>query len=427
MLFEPGSLFARYASVRDATERLCSPLEPDDYLLQPMADASPVKWHLAHTSWFFETFVLKPHAPDYREFHPQFNYLFNSYYDAVGSRHPRGARGLLSRPTVPEVAAYRRHVDAAVTRWLTTRGADLTPDLAGIVELGLQHEQQHQELILTDLKAGFAANPLFPAYRDSDAVGGVWSAGHGTDADPPAFRKFPGGLVEVGHASGGFAFDNEGPRHKVYLRPFELAVRPVTVREYRRFIADGGYDRPEFWLSDGWAVRNARNWALPRYWQADSHRAFTLGGVRPLDPDEPVCHVSFYEADAYARWAGCRLPTEFEWEHATVGLDPAAGNFADDGTFHPTPAAPSDWPRSELAQAFGDCWEWTASPYTAYPGYRPTAGALGEYNGKFMCNQMVLRGGSCVTPRGHVRGTYRNFFPPDARWQFSGLRLARDC
>lgn len=421
-----ASLFARYAAVRDATERLCTPLEPDDYGLQPMADASPVKWHLAHTSWFFETFLLKPHAGDYREFHSQFGYLFNSYYEAVGQRHPRAHRGLLSRPTVTEVHAYRRHVDSAVTRWLTTHGPELPTEVTAIIEIGLQHEQQHQELILTDLKAGLAANPLFPVYQETDAVSGLagtWKR----DAEPESreFQSFPGGLVEVGHDGGGFAFDNEGPRHKVFLHPFEIATHPVTVGEFREFIADGGYLRPELWLSDGWAVRKARGWSYPRYWQDDGYRAFTLSGVRSLDPQEPVCHVSFYESDAFARWAGCRLPTEFEWEIATAGLDPSLGNFADDGAFHPSPPEPSSRPGS-ICQAFGDCWEWTASPYSAYPGYRPAAGALGEYNGKFMCNQMVLRGGSCATPRGHVRRTYRNFFPPDARWQFSGFRLARD-
>lgn len=412
------SLAARFAAVRAATARLCEPLEPDDFLLQPMPDASPVKWHLAHTTWFFETFVLGPHAPGYEVFHPRFNYLFNSYYDTVGSRHPRGQRGLLSRPTVAEVFAYRRHVDAALGEFQASR-PQLPAEIASVVELGLHHEQQHQELILTDLKAAFAVNPLFPVYRDTPR-----QMRPNTAVEPLAFREFPGGLVEVGHAGDGFAFDNERPHHRTFLHPFAIATRPVTVGEYRDFIADGGYNRPELWLADGWATRTARGWTRPRYWEPDGG-AFTLGGLRPLDPAEPVCHVSFYEADAYARWAGCRLPTEFEWEFAVSGLDPAAGNFADDETFHPLP--PQQPRPGEFAQAFGDCWEWTASPYTAYPGYRPAAGALGEYNGKFMCNQMVLRGGSCATPRGHVRPTYRNFFPPDARWQFTGVRLARDA
>jgi ergothioneine biosynthesis protein EgtB len=423
----PTPLPARYAAVRTATERLCAPLEPEDLQLQPMPDASPAKWHLAHTTWFFETFLLVPHAAGYRPFHAKYCHLFNSYYEAVGSRHPRAERGLLSRPTVREVYAYRRAVDEAVGDWLG-RG-EVPPELAAVVELGLNHEQQHQELLLTDLKAAFARNPLFPAYA---SVGRVESSrpavtrGNitaGLEARP-ALRDFPGGLVEIGHAGPGFAFDNESPRHTAYLRPFALADQVVSVGDYLAFVADGGYRRPELWLSDGWAARKARGWDAPEYWHRDGDgwAAFTLAGLRPVDPAEPITHISFYEADAYATWAGARLPTEAEWEVAAAGLDPDAGNFADDGWYHPRPAESG----SGLTQMFGDVWEWTASPYTAYPGFRPAAGALGEYNGKFMCNQMVLRGGSCASPRGHLRPTYRNFFPPEARWQFSGLRLAKD-
>lgn len=411
------SLLPRYRAVRAATERLCEPLEPEDYQLQPAPEASPAKWHLAHTSWFFETFLLGPHAPGYESFHPAFAYLFNSYYEAVGSRHPRPERGMLSRPTVAEVYRYRSHVDGAMQRWLSDRAEELASDVAAVVELGLNHEQQHQELILTDLKLAFSRNPLNPVYRPT-------AAAHEPTPGPAGWVRFPGGLVEVGHDGPGFAFDNEGLRHKVYLRPFALASRPVTVGEYRAFLTDGGSDRPELWLSDGWAARNVHGWTGPLYWHRDGDRwrAFTLGGVRDLADAEPVCHVSYYEADAFARWAGARLPTEAEWEVAAAGLDPDAGNFADDGQYHPRPAT-SD---GGLSQMFGDCWEWTASPYVAYPGYRPASGALGEYNGKFMCNQVVLRGGSCASARGHLRATYRNFFPPEARWQFSGIRLARD-
>jgi ergothioneine biosynthesis protein EgtB len=410
------SLAARYAAVRAATERLCEPLEAEAYQLQPAPEASPAKWHLAHTSWFFETFLLGPHAPGYEPFHPAFAYLFNSYYESVGSRHPRPERGLLSRPTVAEVYRYRAHVDAAMGEWLTARG-DLPAEAAAVVELGLSHEQQHQELILTDLKLALSRNPLTPVYRPAPA---------GPEVAPPGpadWVRFPGGLVEVGHDGGGFAFDNEGPRHKVYLRPFALASRLVTAGEYRAFVADGGYTRPELWLSDGWAARTAHDWQHPLYWHRDGDRcrAFTLAGLRDVADGEPVCHVGYYEADAFARWAGARLPTEAEWEVAAAGQNPDAGHFADDGHYHPRPATDGG-----LSQLFGDCWEWTASPYAAYPGYRPAAGALGEYNGKFMCNQLVLRGGSCASPRGHLRATYRNFFPPEARWQFSGIRLARD-
>ncbi len=416
----PGTqLVTRFAAVRAATERLCEPLEPEDYQLQSMPDASPPKWHLAHTTWFFETFLLLPNVPGYRVFHPTFSYLFNSYYETVSAtRQARHQRGLLTRPTVAEVYAYRRHVDGAMGEWLGKQSV-LSPELFAVIELGLNHEQQHQELLLTDLKHGFAQNALFPVYRDTPP------APHAA-VTPLAWKQFDGGLVQVGHTGDGFLFDNEGPKHTAFLRPYELAARLITVGEYQDFMNDGGYSRSEFWLSDGWAARKVQGWTSPEYWVGsdNSLQAFTLAGCRDLDRAEPVTHVSFYEADAYARWAEARLPTEFEWEVAARGLDPEQGNFADADYVHPRPAQKAS--DNGLSQMYGDCWEWTASPYVAYPGYKPATGALGEYNGKFMCNQMVLRGGSCATPHGHVRSTYRNFFSPEARWQFTGIRLARD-
>jgi len=403
----PSALAARYSRVRAATERLCEPLESEDYQLQSMPDCSPPKWHLAHTTWFFETFVLAPHLPRFRPFHPRFNYLFNSYYDAVGDRWPRSARGLLSRPTVAEVYEYRKATDERLLQLLASADERTFAAIAPLVELGLNHEEQHQELLLTDLKHAFGLNPLRPAFAPS-------AARPATAPTPLDWHHHPAGVRWVGHAGDGFAFDNEGPRHRVFVAGFDIASRVVTNAEYRRFIEDGGYDRPDLWLSDGWAAKRAGGWTSPLYWDG-VEQAFTLHGDAPLDPHGPVCHISYYEADAYARWAGARLPTECEWETA-VADQPVQGQFLGK-VFHPMP---ND-------SLFGGVWVWTASPYTAYPGYRAAAGALGEYNGKFMCNQMVLRGGSCATPPGHVRPTYRNFFPPDARWQFSGIRLARDA
>jgi len=416
---DPGDcLLARYRAVRRCTEELCEPLATEDYVIQSMPDASPVKWHLAHTSWFFETFVLLPNLAGYRAFHPQFSSLFNSYYNAVGPRWPRPQRGLLSRPTVAEVYAYRACVDDGMSRLFRPGQRETLARVTQAVVLGLHHEQQHQELILTDLKHALAANPLRPAYRDAvpDQAG----------ARPLEWVAFPECLAEIGHAGPGFAFDNESPRHRVFLRGFRLASRPVTNGEYLAFMEDGGYDRPELWLSDGWATCQGRDWKAPLYWenQGRDWLMMTLGGLRPVGPAEPVCHLSFYEADAFARWAGARLPAEAEWETAAAAA-PRAGHFLEGGRFHPAAAAAPD-DHGPLARLFGDVWQWTASPYLAYPGYEPLAGALGEYNGKFMCNQVVLRGASCVTPRSHARATYRNFFPPDARWQFTGLRLARD-
>ncbi len=409
------TLAEHYRSVRRFTESLCEPLAPDDFVIQSMTDASPIKWHLAHTTWFFETFVLARSIPGYRPFHSLFNFLFNSYYDAAGPRWPRPQRGLLSRPTVTEIFQYRHAIDERVDSLIAARAGD---DAAAILLLGLHHEQQHQELMITDLKHGWSANPLHPVYRD---------ALPDTGAPPPMrWLDFPEALVWIGHEGRDFAFDNEAPRHRAFAARFSIASRLATNAEYLAFIADGGYARPELWLSDGWAARNARGWDAPLYWHRDGSKwsVFTMAGLRPLNPAEPVCHVSYYEADAFARWAGARLPTEVEWETAAAG-NAIAGHFIESGRFHPAAAAAPD-DRGPLHQLYGDVWQWTASPYLAYPGYRPPPGALGEYNGKFMCNQMVLRGASCATPRSHARRTYRNFFPPDARWQFSGIRLARD-
>ena len=405
-------LLDRYLDVRRATERLCQPLAVEDYVVQAMPDVSPAKWHLAHVSWFFETFVLRMRLADYRPLDERHAMLFNSYYNGVGPQFERAARGTLSRPTVADVFAYRAHVDKAMIQLLERAGA--VPPAATVIELGLQHEQQHQELLVTDLKYNLGANPLRPAYRRLSRESRA--------AAPHGFAAFEGGLVEIGHAGSGFAFDNEIPRHRVVLAPYEFGSRLVTNTEYLQFIEAGGYRRPDLWLSDGWRAARERNWGAPLYWERvdGGWQTYTLGGAAPLDPNAPVVHVSYYEADAYARWRGARLPTEAEWEHAAAG-GPVDGHLLDDEPDEPRPAS-----EPGLAQLFGDAWEWTASAYLPYPGFRPLSGALGEYNGKFMVNQMVLRGGSCATPRSHMRATYRNFFPPDARWQFSGIRLAGD-
>ncbi|HVI76498.1 MAG TPA: ergothioneine biosynthesis protein EgtB [Anaeromyxobacteraceae bacterium] len=407
-------LSARYQAVRARTEALCEPLTPEDMVVQSMPDASPAKWHLAHTTWFFETFLLAPRERGFAPFHPGYGYLFNSYYDTVGPRHARPKRGLLTRPPLDEVRTYRREIDARV---LALAEAGLDPDGEAVLELGLHHEQQHQELLLTDVKHAFSENPLRPAYAAPLAA-------PGRPAPPLAWVEHEGGLLEIGHGGAGFAFDNEGPRHRVWLEPFAIASRAVTCGEYLAFIEDGGYRRPELWLSDGFAAAVANGWGAPLYWQragGDRWTVFTLRGQRSLDPAEPVAHVSFYEADAYARWAGARLPSEAEWEVAAHGAV-EDGAFADVGRYHPAVAG-----ERRPAQLLGDVWEWTRSAYEPYPGFCPAPGALGEYNGKFMVNQLVLRGGSCATPAGHVRTTYRNFFYPEARWQFSGLRLCREA
>jgi ergothioneine biosynthesis protein EgtB len=399
-----------YRAVRQATLDLVAPLSAEDCAIQSMPDASPAKWHLAHTTWFFETFVLQPHVPEYRVFDAAYGYLFNSYYNTIGKRHPRPERGMLSRPSLNEVLAYRRHVDESVL------AAKTLP--AGLLELGLHHEQQHQELILTDLKHLLSRNPLKPAYQKTWPLTPI-------RARARSWIAFAGGLHEVGHDGAGFAFDNETPRHRVWLEDFEMASHPVTHGDFADFIDDGGYRRPELWLSAGWDMVQARGWQAPEYWELrdGAWHTFTLHGLAPVDRNAPICHASFFEAEAFARWAGARLPTEAEWEVAARGA-PLAGNFLESGALHPL-ALREDPEPGILAQAFGDVWEWTRSDYAPYPGYRPAAGAVGEYNGKFMCGQYVLRGGSCATPASHIRATYRNFFPPEARWQFSGLRLAR--
>jgi ergothioneine biosynthesis protein EgtB len=413
---QTSGLRARYQQVRQATEKLCAPLSPEDCAVQSMPDCSPVKWHLAHTSWFFETFVLAGARRDYRPFHPQYRVLFNSYYQTVGAQYQRPQRALLTRPALTEVLDYRRYVDEQMTR-LLARDA-LAPALLNVVELGLQHEQQHQELILTDVKHLFSFNPLRPAYQNPLPA-------TAQPAAPLRWHRYAEGLREVGHDGEGFSFDNELPRHRVFVNAFELAARPATNGEYLAFINDGGYERPQLWLSDGWQTAQEQGWRAPLYWQKHDGQWFahTLNGWLALDQDEPVCHLSYYEADAFARWAGARLPTEFEWELAAA-QQPCTGNFVESGRLHPSAmlAENNDAPQ----QIFGDVWEWMRSAYAAYPGYQPAAGALGEYNGKFMCNQFGLRGGSCVSPQAHLRASYRNFFPPAARWQFSGVRLARD-
>jgi ergothioneine biosynthesis protein EgtB len=392
----------RLRRVRRRSEALVADLEPEDLCLQGMADASPPKWHLGHTTWFFETFLLQPHLAGWQSADPRWGYLFNSYYDAVGERHPRPARGLLSRPPIGAVLAWRQRVDAGLEELLADleKGSpERSRTVGALLELGLHHEQQHQELLLMDLLDGFSRNPLEPSFAAGpDSPEGVWERRCDPDA-APGWRAIPGGLVEIGvpAGTGGFHFDNEGPRHRVWLEPFAIAERLVRNEDFAAFVADGGYRRPELWMSEGWAVVQARGWQAPRYWRGEEE--FTLAGRRPRAPRAPVRHLSWFEADAFARWAGARLPSEAEWETAA-----AAG----------------------LPEAFGLLWQWTASPYRPYPGFAPAAGAVGEYNGKFMSSQFVLRGSAFLTPDGHERATYRNFFPPASRWLAGGLRLARD-
>jgi ergothioneine biosynthesis protein EgtB len=402
-----------YQNVRNFSEQLCQPLETEDYLIQCMPDASPPKWHLAHTSWFFETFLLIPYLKGYEIFHPQFGYLFNSYYEAIGDRHPRPQRGLLSRPTVEEVYQYRHYVDRAMEELLK----ETSRDLKSLITLGLQHEQQHQELLLTDIKYNFAINPLRPEYcRDI-----FWNSSKiAINSDrQKTYLNYPGGLHDIGHEGKEFAFDNESPKHKIYLQDYSLASQLVTNGEYLEFIEASGYNKAEYWLAEGWTTIQTEKWQAPLYWEKIDGKwwMMTLSGMRSVDENEPVCHVSLYEADAYASFRGKRLPTEAEWEVAAQELA-IEGNFVETKRFHPLPAV------NNSPQMFGDVWEWTQSAYLPYPGFQTAAGAVGEYNGKFMCNQMVLRGGSCVTSQNHIRHTYRNFFPPSARWQFTGIRLA---
>jgi ergothioneine biosynthesis protein EgtB len=405
------SIGQRFRSVRGFSLALCEPLSTEDFVVQSMPDASPVKWHLAHTSWFFETFVLEPFVAGYTPRHPQYRVLFNSYYQTVGPQFTRAQRGMLTRPTVPEVFAYREAIDEAVSALLES-GHDSLPAIAARVELGLHHEAQHQELLLTDLQHAFAMNPLQPVYRPQPEA-----ASPGAAAAALEFQAQPGGLVEIGHAGSSFAFDNETPRHRCFVEPYALANRLVTQGEYRAFIEDGGYRRPELWLSEGYAFIERTGVTMPMYWSAHTgdYERYSLHGALPIDLAAPVSNVSYYEADAYARWAGARLPSEAEWE-LTYGAQPVTGQFVEDGALVPR----------HTSSGYGSAWVWTRSPYVAYPGFRASADALGEYNGKFMCDQWVLRGGSCFSPRASLRGTYRNFFPASARWQVTGIRLARD-
>jgi ergothioneine biosynthesis protein EgtB len=414
------SALDHYRTMRARTEALAAPLSAEDQTVQSMPDVSPTKWHRAHTTWFFENFILAPFDNAYRPHDPAYGYLFNSYYEGAGPRHPRPARGMLSRPSVADIARYRQHVDEAMTELVAGASSPLWHEIAPLFDLGLHHEEQHQELILMDIKHVLSLNPLDPVY-----VPAAMAAKRNAIA-PLDFVAFDGGLRQIGHEGTRFSFDNEGPRHKIWMESFRLASRLVTCGEYRAFIADGGYSRAEHWLSDGWATVKSEGWEAPLYWRCDGDEwsIFTLGGRRPLDDDEPVVHVSYYEADAFARWSGKRLPTEAEWEIAAVESGvPVGGNLMDRAAYHPQAASPSE---AKLQQMIGDVWEWTASPYMPYPGYRPPEGTIGEYNGKFMANQMVLRGGAAVTPPGHVRFTYRNFFYPASRWAFGGIRLAED-
>ncbi len=420
-----GPLLAAYDEVRSATEALAAPLSPEDQCLQSMDMASPTKWHLAHVTWYFETFILTgtktANGDVYTPHHPDYGFLFNSYYNSVGPMHARPERGMLSRPSVSEVSAYREAVDSAMRHLLASGQLDDDVERRGLLELGLHHEQQHQELILTDIKHALSANPMLPAYAKPRPL-----------ANPPALASHewvdhPEGLASIGHDGDRFAFDNERPRHRTFLEAFALGSRPISCGEYLDFMDDGGYTRAELWLSEGWDVIRSENWNAPGYWfrrgESDPWQIQTLHGPREVFPGEPVTHVSFYEADAFARWAGSRLPTEAEWEVAAADRE-TSGNFVESGFLHPRAG---EAVTGAEAQLYGDVWEWTASPYVAYPGFRAPEGPVGEYNGKFMCNQLVLRGGSCVTPASHIRATYRNFFPAETRWQFSGIRLAKDA
>lgn len=424
-----SNLAERFQQVRSQTERLAQPLSAEDCQLQSMPDASPVKWHLAHVTWFFETFILERFEKNFQPFNASFRVLFNSYYNGVGDKHPRPQRGLISRPTLEDVRAYRAQVDERMQSILERgEGGPDRDQLQQLLTLGLHHEQQHQELLLTDIKHAFSFNPARPAYARQWPLAGI-------SPQPLRWHRFEGGLLEHGHDAtrdGSFAFDNETPRHKVYAAPFEFGSRLVTNGEMMAFMADGGYRRPELWLAMGWDWVQGREVTAPLYWQTPdtqngTYRNFTLQGLVQVDPHTPVCHLSYFEADAYARWAGARLPTEFEWELVARNVPAqqmAQGNFVENAAYHPIPLQ-QQHPGSPT-QMFGDVWEWTQSNYNPYPGYKPWEGLVGEYNGKFMCNQFVLRGGSCATPQNHVRASYRNFFPPEAQWQFSGLRLARD-
>jgi ergothioneine biosynthesis protein EgtB len=440
------ALLARFHEIRDFTTSLCRDLAPEDCVVQSMPDVSPTKWHLSHTTWFFETFILKKWLPGYQPEIPEYAFLFNSYYNAAGDMHRRDLRGLISRPTVAEAMRYRAGIDDKIDNLISGVDENLLREIEPILILGINHEQQHQELLVTDIKHVFAQNPLYPVFREPDVALASSQSPIGKTSMPRQFVDFDEATIEIGHDGKGFSYDNEGPRHRALIPAFSLADRLVTNGEYLEFIEDTGYSRAQFWLSLGWMTVNEQRWQAPLYWikRDGAWWNFTLSGFRPVDENEPVTHISYFEADAYANWAGGRLPTEFEWERAAADL-PIDGNFVESETFHPLPACghagsktrdgdglPSGRAAREgagstsLQQMFGDVWEWTRSAYSPYPGYRAEPGALGEYNGKFMCNQYVLRGGSCATSRAHIRKTYRNFFQPEKRWQFNGIRLARD-
>lgn len=407
-------LAKRYRKLRARSLALCSTLEREDFVVQSMPDVSPIKWHLAHTTWLFERFILSQYIADYQVFHQRYDFLFNSYYQTIGKMHPRAERGLLSRPTVSEIRDYRAYVDRQMSQLLD---AFAGAELAFLVELALNHEQQHQELLLTDIKHILSCNPLKPAFRQLEPA---------TVAETlreTSFLEIAGGVYTIGATGRAFCFDNETPSHEEVLIDCEIANRLVSNREYRQFVDDGGYETPDLWLSDGWIWATENTIKRPLYWSEDLGNEFTLGGSRTIDPNAPICHVSFYEADAFARWAGARLPTEAEWE-VLARRAKCSGNLMDDGLFHPVSLRQTG---NGPHQIYGDVWEWTSSPYRPYPGFKPLAGTLGEYNGKFMCNQMVARGGSCVTPADHIRATYRNFFYPHQQWQFFGIRLAKDA
>jgi ergothioneine biosynthesis protein EgtB len=412
-----SDILSKFNSVRSFTEKLCAPLEIEDYVIQSMPDVSPTKWHLGHTSWFFETFILEKVIPDYKPYHPLYNYLFNSYYIQVGERWHRPSRGLLSRPTVKAIFDYRNFINNNTIDLIETCDDKLYNEIAPLIEIGLNHEQQHQELLLTDIKNVLSINPLNPVYSERNINSSSKTAAL-------EWIEFEGGMVEIGSDGSGFNFDNETPVHKEFLYPFRLANRLITNKEFIDFIEDSGYKNATLWLSDGWATVESEGWRAPLYWEIKDGKCwnFTLNGFRQVNPDEPVCHIGQYEADAFAQWRGCRLPSEAEWEVAAGNL-PYTGNLVEHDNHHTIPVEKN---ADGLMQMYGDVWEWTQSAYLPYPGYKPLPGALGEYNGKFMSNQIVLRGGSCATSQTHIRNTYRNFFPPHSRWQFTGLRLAQD-
>jgi ergothioneine biosynthesis protein EgtB len=419
------NLLARFHEVRNCSAKLAENLAPEDCVVQSMPEVSPTKWHLSHTTWFFETFILKKWKTGYRDAVPEYAYLFNSYYNAAGAMHRRDLRGLISRPTVEETKKYRASINVDVDELISNADEKLFHEIEPILILGIHHEQQHQELLITDIKHVFAQNPLYPVFRETGTRSSS-AFGRGGTSRSTQFLEFDEATIEIGHDGDDFCYDNELPRHRALVLPFALANRPVMNREYLEFMRDNGYSRPEFWLSLGWTTVNEQNWRAPLYWiERDGEWwNFTLSGLRKVDPNEPVTHLSYFEADAYANWAGARLPTEFEWERAATKIE-IDGNFVETARFHPAPLNHTSQ-HGQLAQMFGDVWEWTRSSYSPYPGYRAEPGALGEYNGKFMCNQYVLRGGSCATSRTHIRKTYRNFFQPDKRWQFMGIRLAQD-